>query len=72
MIRSIRNEGMDSNTKYPYLGIYEGLVVLFISESAGMCVWTANGELNEIGDFDHHWNEALFTRYNGEVILRND
>lgn len=56
---------------YPVLKIIKktGLIVLFISNKSGFCVF--GDEQWSIGAYHTLWNEDLFEVYDGTVTLKN-
>jgi hypothetical protein len=61
--------------KYPYLGIYinpagETTVVLFTDIKLGTCVYSTI-EVNKIGISAGDWHEIKFTKFEGEITLKN-
>ena len=62
--------------EFPKLMVYDGLIVLMISESArgysGIVLSTKEGELDwSVGDYSEYWGTCSFKDFNGSITLKN-
>jgi len=57
---------VSTTKKYPYLGIYDNIIVLFIGIDNGICLSGQN-----IG-WQNNWNEWNFTPYDKKIIISNE
>lgn len=74
----MKSEKRQSNSKYPYLGIYNGYVVMFTKPKSGFYVYIPeNAQLEEdkepvsLGYYTEVLAEESFSRFNGFVTLSN-
>ena len=74
----MRSEKHQSNSKYPYLGIYNGYVVMFTEPHSGFYVHIpedAQSKEDEdpvsLGYYTEELAEESFLRFNGFITLSN-
>lgn len=60
--------------KYPYLGYYNGVVVLFTDKNTGTCVAEGDKDRDYInlGRHSNCWPEHLYDMLRGSVKLTNE
>ena len=63
----------EAHRKYPYLGIYNDNVVLFVKPKCGFYVYIPKEDtLNDtLGDYSENISENLFKFFDGVVTLHN-
>ena len=58
----------EAQTKYPYIGIYDNIVVFFEGAGTGMCLHPGDSA-NRAGEYSSSWKEVEFTPLNGSITL---
>ena len=53
---------------YPYIGVYNTIVVFFYKAGTGMCLHPGDSE-NRAGEYSCSWKEVEFTPLNGSITL---
>lgn len=73
MVRSNKRDYTDGRMHYPWIGEYEGLVVLFWKPSEGAVIHAGNycGDEHALGEISRGWVEDKFSHYHGEIVLSN-
>ena len=68
----MKSEKEVSYRKYPYLGSYNGYVVLFIKPQSGFYVYVPGDSFNTtLGDYAEDLAESCFNVFDGNIILEN-
>ena len=68
----MKSEKELSYRKYPYLGSYNGYVVLFIKPKSGFYVYIPEDDPDvTLGDYAENFVESCFSIFDGKIILEN-
>lgn len=68
----MKSEKEVSCRKYPYLGSYNGYVVLFIKPKSGSYVYIPEDDPDvTLGDYAEDFAESYFDVFDGKIILEN-
>lgn len=72
IMKVIVNKKVECN-KYPYIGInkFSDHIVYFTANLTGLTL-EAGCSVHKIGDWSETWNEPVFERYEGNIILSNE
>ena len=69
----MKSEKEVSCRKYPYLGSYNGYVVLFIKPKSGSYVYIPEDDDSDVtlGHYAEDFAESYFSVFGGKIILEN-
>ena len=68
----MKSEKELSYRKYPYLGSYNGYVVLFTKPKSGFYVYIPEDDPDvTLGDYAENFVESCFSIFDGKIILEN-
>ena len=68
----MKSEKHQSISKYPYLGIYNGYVVMFTKPQSGFYVHIPEDDSDvTLGCYTEDLAESYFDIFNGKIILEN-
>lgn len=68
----MKSEKEISCRKYPYLGSYNGYVVLFVKPESGFYVYIPEDDPDvTLGDYTEDLAESHFDVFDGKIILEN-
>ena len=56
---------------YPYIGVYDGIVVFFSGPGTGVCL-TPSDSSNRAGEYSASWKEVEFTPLNGSITMEQE
>jgi len=72
MIKSVVKDKLIKENEYPILKIsLTGSIVLFISENEGTVCNSLMGA-HKLGYYSDSWDDSVFTKFNGEITLKNN
>jgi len=67
----IKESEIVNTCEYPYLGVFNGTVVLFWDPDTGIALKTGKSSMAEICEYRTDWVENLFCPFTGEITLCN-
>lgn len=69
-MKAIINAGTPKVKNYPYIGIYEDVVVFFTAPDTGICLMHPDN--SQAGKYASYWDEKLYSPLTGSITLSND